>query len=96
MFAKVSSEVTSLSQHALPAVQHSTGVERAAFECILEERNYVLSQKDETHMKAKQKVGELMGNLDKIDKVASQFKGCHPGSPIQGCAQDWPAVGKPL
>ena len=73
MFTRVSTQVTTLSQHTLPAVQHSTGVERAAFECIMEERNYVLAQKDETHQKAKVKVTELMGNLDKVDKVAAQF-----------------------
>ena len=74
MFYRVANEVSSLSQHTLPAVQHSTGVERSAFECIMEERNYVLYQKDETHQKAKLKVSDLMGNLDKVDKVASQFK----------------------
>ena len=45
MFAKVSTEVATLSQHTMPAVQHSTGVERSAFECILEEKNYVLEKK---------------------------------------------------
>ncbi len=73
MFVRVSGEVGTLSQHALPAVQHSTGVERAAFECILQEKNYVLEKKDEIHKKAKAKVTELMGNLDKVDLVASQF-----------------------
>ena len=74
MFYRVAGEVGSLSQHSLPAVQHSTGVERSAFECIMEERNYVISQKDEAHQKAKLKVAELMGNLDKVDKVATEFK----------------------
>jgi methyl-accepting chemotaxis protein len=74
MFYRVANEVTSLSQHALPAVQNSTGVERSAFECIMEERNYVLDQKDTTHQKAKAKVGELMGNLDKVDAVAAKFQ----------------------
>ena len=74
MFYRVANEVTSLSQHALPAVQNSTGVERSAFECIMEERNYVLDQKDTTHQKAKAKVGELMANLDKVDAVAAKFQ----------------------
>ena len=74
MFTRVATQVTTLSQHTLPAVQNSTGVERSAFECIMEERNYVLTQKEETHQKAKVKVAELMGNLDKVDKVAVQFK----------------------
>ena len=74
MFYRVANEVTLLSQHALPAVQNSTGVERSAFECIMEERNYVLDQKETTHQKAKTKVGELMGNLDKVDAVAAKFQ----------------------
>ena len=74
MFVRVAGQTGSLSQHTLPAVQHSTGVERSAFECILEERNYVLDQKHETHQKAKKKVAELMGNLDKVDQVAVQFQ----------------------
>ena len=73
MFYRVANEVTSLSQHALPAVQNSTGVERSAFECIMEERNYVLDQKDSTHQAAKARVNELMGNLDKVDAVATKF-----------------------
>ena len=74
MFTRVATQVTTLSQHTLPAVQNSTGVERSAFECIMEERNYVLAQKEATHQKAKLKVGELMGSLDMVDKVAAQFK----------------------
>jgi methyl-accepting chemotaxis protein len=73
MFFRVAREVGSLSQHSLPAVQHATGVERNAFECILEERNYVLNQREENHQQAKHKVAELMGNLDQVDKVAAQF-----------------------
>jgi len=60
MFTRVSTQVTTLSQHTLPAVQKQHGVERSAFECIMEERNYVVAQKEETHQKAKAKVAELM------------------------------------
>jgi hypothetical protein len=73
MFARVSNEVGTLSQHALPAVQHATGVERNAFECILEEKNYVLDEKEEIHQRARQKVAALMVNLDKVDQVAAKF-----------------------
>jgi methyl-accepting chemotaxis protein len=73
MFTRVNTQTATLSGHALPAVQHATGVERAAFECILEERNYVLDQKEESHQKAKKKVGEVMANLDSVDQVAAQF-----------------------
>ena len=45
----------------------------AAFETILEEKNYVLYKKDEIHEKAKKKLTELAGSLDAVDKVAEQF-----------------------
>ncbi len=74
MFTRVNGNVSELNQHVLPAVQHSTGVERTAFETILEERNYLLQQKEETHQQAKEKLTGLYGNLDKVDKVAEQFR----------------------
>jgi methyl-accepting chemotaxis protein len=92
MFFRVAGEVGSLSQHSLPAVQHATGVERNAFECILEERNFVLDQKEEAHQKAKQKVAELMGNLDAVDKVAAQFKDTALGdksAEVRKITQQW-------
>jgi methyl-accepting chemotaxis protein len=73
MFSRVDTNVASLNDHSLPAVKNSTGVERSAFECILDEKNYVLQQKDEIHKKAKDDLTGLMGNLDKVDKVADQF-----------------------
>ena len=92
MFVRVSSEVTSLSQHALPAVQHSTGVERSAFECILQEKNYVLEKRDEIHQLAKTKVAELKGNLDKVDQVAARFNDANLGKKskeVRQITQQW-------
>ena len=73
MFVRVAGEVNSLSQHALPVVEHSSGVERAAFECILREKLYVLEKSPEIHQQAKAKAAELLGNLDKVDQVAARF-----------------------
>jgi methyl-accepting chemotaxis protein len=73
MFTRVSREVGTLSQHALPAVEHSTGVERSAYECILQEKKYVLEKRDETRQLAKTKVAELMKCLDQVDQVATKF-----------------------
>ena len=74
MFRNVDSEVTALGKYSLPAVQNSTGVERSAFECILEEKNYVIKADEQTHQRAKQKVADLMANLTKVDGVAEEFK----------------------
>ena len=57
MFFRVGKETRALGQHALPVVEHSTGVERSAFECILQEKLYVLEKKPEIQAKAKAKVG---------------------------------------
>jgi methyl-accepting chemotaxis protein len=73
MFGRVQSNVTTLEEHNLKAVKNSTGVERAAFQSILDEKNYVLYKKDETYQKAKQDMAELAGNLDQVDKIAEQF-----------------------
>ena len=73
MFGKVQSNVTELENHSLAAVKNSTGVERSAFETILEEKNYVLYKKDDIHEKAKKKLGELAACLDQVDKVAEKF-----------------------
>lgn len=74
MFGRVATQVATLSQHSIPTVKYSTGVERAAFECIMEEKNYLLADKEETHQKAKVKVTELLSNLDKIDTIAREYK----------------------
>ncbi len=73
MFSRVDANVSGLSDHNLAAVKNSTGVERAAFETIVEEKNYVLYKKDEIHEKAKKKLTELAGSLDAVDKVAERF-----------------------
>ena len=73
MFSRVQSNVSALEEHSLKAVKNSTGVERSAFETILEEKNYVLYKKDEIHQKAKQKLADLAGSLDQVDKIAEQF-----------------------
>ena len=73
MFGSVQSNVTGLAEHSLGAVKNSTGVERAAFETIVEEKNYLLLKKDEIHEKAKKKLVELAGSLDQVDKIAARF-----------------------
>jgi methyl-accepting chemotaxis protein len=73
MFARVARETNSLGQHALPVVEHSTGVERSAFECILQEKLYLLDKNPELQKEAKARVAELLGNLDQVDQVAARF-----------------------
>jgi methyl-accepting chemotaxis protein len=73
MFGKVNSNVNSLADHSLAAVKNSTGVERAAFQTIVEEKNHVLYAKDEYYQAAKKHLAKLNASLDAIDKIAAAF-----------------------
>ena len=53
MFGKVSTNVNTLEEHSLAAVKNSTGVERAAFETIAQEKNYLLHNNDEYRQEVK-------------------------------------------
>jgi CHASE3 domain sensor protein len=73
MFGRVQWNIATLEDHSLSAVRQSTGVEREAFEAIVAEKNYVLYKKDESTEKVKQKLAEVAGSLDSIDKIAANF-----------------------
>ena len=73
MFGRVQSNLTELADHSLGAVKNATGVERAALETILTEKNYLLLKKAEIHQEAKAKLAALAGSLDEVDKIAAAF-----------------------
>ena len=73
MFSRVNSNVTGLADHSLAVVKNVSGVERSAFEAIVQEKNYVLYKKDTFHETVKSKLAELAGSLDLVDKVAERF-----------------------
>ena len=71
MFQRVDSRVADLTERATPIVTNSTGVERAAFECILAVKNYVAKPDEEIHKLAQRKVGDLTNYLAAIDVIAA-------------------------
>jgi len=71
---KVSDSLFGITDNNGKAVEYATGVERMALATIMEEKNYLLQEKDEVHQRAEQNVKELMGYLDKVDVVAKQYK----------------------
>jgi methyl-accepting chemotaxis protein len=73
MFSKVNHEVADLGKNNFPSVKYSTGVEREAYNCILDEKNYLLFKKDEYQVNLKKNLDSLMANLDKVDKIAEEF-----------------------
>lgn len=73
MFNNINVNVSALDRHTLPAVKYATGVERAAFETIMQEKNYLLANSDETHKLAKEKLASVMTNLNEVDKIAKAY-----------------------
>ena len=71
---KVSDSLFGITDNNGKAVEYATGVERMALATIMEEKNYLLQEKDEIHQRAEQNVKELMSYLDKVDTVAKQYK----------------------
>ncbi len=71
---KVSGSLFGITDNNGKAVEYATGVERMALATIMEEKNYLLQEKDEVHQRAEQNVKELMGYLDKVDALAKQYK----------------------
>lgn len=54
-------------------VEYATGVERMALSTIMEEKNYLLYEKDEIHQRAEDSVKKLNGYLDQVDQLARQY-----------------------
>jgi methyl-accepting chemotaxis protein len=67
---KVSSALIGITDRDAKAVEYATGVERMALNTIMEEKNYLISQSDEAHLRAEQNVKELNSFLDKVDEIA--------------------------
>ena len=91
-FSRVSANTTRLNGHSLPTAQHSLGIERAAFECLLEEKNYLWEKTEPLHLKAKQKAAELIANLEQVDKLAAQATNPELGNQakaVRQAAEQW-------
>ena len=73
MFNRVDTNVRTLSGHSLPAVKNATGVERMAFECIVDQKNYVLEKKDEYKTEQDSDMVSLNKSLDEVDKIATTY-----------------------
>ncbi|MBF0272276.1 MAG: HAMP domain-containing protein [Magnetococcales bacterium] len=70
---KVSGALFGITDNNAKAVEFATGVERMALATIMEEKNYLLYEKDEIHQKAEKNVKELNQFLDKVDELAKKY-----------------------
>jgi len=71
---RVSGALFNITDNNAKAVEYATGVERMALATIMEEKNYLLEEKDEIHQKAENNVKNLNGFLDKVDDIAKKFQ----------------------
>ncbi len=71
---KVSGSLFGITDNNGKAVEYATGVERMALSTIMEEKNYLLQEKDEVQQRAEQNVKNLLDYLDKVDAVANQYQ----------------------
>jgi methyl-accepting chemotaxis protein len=71
--SKVSDALFDITDNNAKAVEYATGVERMALATIMEEKNYLLFEKDEIHQRAEDNVKKLFGFLDKVDVVAKEY-----------------------
>ena len=71
MFSRVDTNVGRLANHSLPAVKNATGVERSALQCLLNQKDFLLSNKDEYKAKQDSDLAQLNKSLDEVDKIAA-------------------------
>lgn len=70
---KVSDSLFGITDNNAKAVEYATGVERMALATIMEEKNYLLFEKDEIHQRAENNVKELFSYLDKVNEIAKKY-----------------------
>ncbi len=74
MFNKIASEVDLLTNRYAPATQGAAGVESSTWESIIQEKNYVIYEKDEYEKATQEKLKLVDQNLANVKKVAEQYK----------------------
>jgi methyl-accepting chemotaxis protein len=70
---RVSNALFSITDNNAKAVEYATGVERMALATIMEEKNYLLEEKEEIHQRAENDVKDLYQFLDKVDAIAKKY-----------------------
>lgn len=69
----ISDALFDITDNNAKSVEYATGVERMALSSILEEKNYLLFEKEETFQQAESNVTDLFGFLDKLDVLANKY-----------------------
>ena len=74
MFAWIASETNAMKDHSFVVLRQSTGVERAAFQMTLDQKDFLLDARDEVKQQIKKHVEELRESLKAIDQIADRFR----------------------
>jgi methyl-accepting chemotaxis protein len=74
MFTKVKSNVGDLSGHNLAALQRASDIERTAFESLQQEKSYLLDRDQNSQSQGRDKLKQLLSQLNDIDKLAESYQ----------------------
>ena len=69
----VSEALFGITDHNGKAVEYATGVERMALSTIMEQKNYLLLEKDENRQLVEDNIKKLYGYLDQVDELARRY-----------------------
>jgi methyl-accepting chemotaxis protein len=70
----ISGALFDITDNNAKSVEYATGVERTALLAILEQKNYLLFEKDEDFENAENNIKDLYSYLDKVNEVARKFE----------------------
>ena len=69
----VSEALFGITDNNAKAVEYSTGVERMALSTIMEQKNYLLFEKDENRQLVEEHIKNLYAYLDKVDELGQRY-----------------------
>ncbi len=73
MFGQIDSGVTELDEHSLTVVKDAKAMQCSAFESIVQEKNFIIYEKEEFLQKTKENIAQVVERLKNVDQVAQKF-----------------------
>ncbi|MGR8930027.1 MAG: methyl-accepting chemotaxis protein [Gammaproteobacteria bacterium] len=69
----VSKALFGITDHNGKAVEYAAGIERMALSTIMEQKNYLLFEKDENRQLVEEHIQDLVGYADQLDELAQRY-----------------------
>ena len=73
MFGQIDDTVGTLEGHHLAVVRNSSQAQQRAMESIVQEKNYVIYERDEFDAATHQKLTDLAANFEELNNIAGQY-----------------------